>query len=48
MPLELGLVLLVLLAAIVMFAIDKPRMDFVALLVICVLPLTGVIDIKNH
>lgn len=47
MPLELGLVLLVLLAAIVMFAIDKPRMDFVALLVICVLPLTGVIDIKE-
>lgn len=47
MPLELGLVLLVLLVAIVMFAIDKPRMDFVALLVICVLPLTGVIDIKE-
>jgi di/tricarboxylate transporter len=47
MPLELGLVLLVLLVAIVMFAIDKPRMDFVALLVICSLPLTGVIDIKE-
>lgn len=47
MPLELGLVLLVLLVAIVMFAIDKPRMDFVALLVVCVLPLTGVIDIKE-
>jgi di/tricarboxylate transporter len=30
-----------------MFAIDKPRMDFVALLVICVLPLTGVIDVKE-
>ncbi|MFN7875098.1 MAG: SLC13 family permease [Pirellula sp.] len=47
MPLELGLVLLVLFVAIVMFAIDKPRMDFVALLVICVLPLTGVIDVKE-
>ena len=47
MPLELGLVMLVLLVAIVMFTLDKPRMDFVALLVICTLPLTGVIDIKE-
>ena len=47
MPLELGLVLLVLFLAIVMFTFDKPRMDFVALLVICTLPLTGVIEIKE-
>ncbi|XZE22547.1 SLC13 family permease [Pirellulaceae bacterium SH449] len=47
MSLELVLVLLVLLVAVVMFTIDKPRMDFVALLVICTLPLTGVIEIKE-
>lgn len=47
MPLELVLVLLVLLVAVVMFTLDKPRMDFVALLVICTLPLTGVIEIKE-
>ncbi len=47
MPLELGLVTLVLFGAIILFTLDKPRMDFVALLVICTLPLTGVIDIKE-
>ena len=44
---ELQLVLALLLAAIVLFAIGKPRMDAVALLMMTVLPLTGIIDVKE-
>lgn len=43
MSTELGIVLVLLCAAIVMFAINKPRMDAVALIMLTVLPLTGVI-----
>lgn len=43
----LGIVLVILAAAIVMFALDRPRMDYVALLVLGVLPLTGVVTIQE-
>lgn len=44
---ELAVVLGLLAAAIVMFAINKPRMDAVALLVITILPLTGVVTMNQ-
>ncbi|WP_019501456.1 SLC13 family permease [Pseudanabaena sp. PCC 6802] len=44
---ELAIVLILLGAAIAMFAINKPRMDAVALIVMTVLPLTGVISINE-
>jgi len=44
---ELQQVLALLLVAIVLFAIGKPRMDAVALLMMTVLPLTGIIDVKD-
>jgi di/tricarboxylate transporter len=44
MSTELGFVLALLATAIVMFAIGKPRMDAVALLMLTVLPLTGVVS----
>ena len=40
---DLIIVLLLLAAAIVMFVINKPRMDAVALIMIAVMPLTGII-----
>ncbi len=40
---DLAIVLLLLAAAIVMFAINKPRMDAVALIMLTALPFTGVI-----
>jgi di/tricarboxylate transporter len=43
MTTELALVLALLVAAIVMFAINRPRMDAVALIILTVLPFTGVI-----
>jgi di/tricarboxylate transporter len=43
MSTDLVIVLLLLCAAIVMFAISKPRMDAVALIMLAVLPFTGVI-----
>jgi di/tricarboxylate transporter len=43
MNLELILVLGLLVAAVVMFAINKPRMDAVALIVLVLLPFTGVL-----
>src|SRR5690606_8084390 len=43
MTTDLVLVLAVLAAAVAMFAINRPRMDAVALIVVAVLPLTGVI-----
>jgi di/tricarboxylate transporter len=40
---ELALVLVLLAAAILMSAINRPRMDAVALIMLAVLPFTGVI-----
>ena len=42
---DLAVVLVLLAAAIVMFAINKPRMDAVALIMLTVLPFTGVITV---
>ena len=42
---ELALVLALLVAAIVMFAINKPRLDAVALIMLVALPFTGVLSI---
>ncbi|MBA4029307.1 MAG: SLC13 family permease [Planctomyces sp.] len=47
MTFELGMVLALLASAIIMFAIDKPRMDIVALLMLTLLPLTGVITMND-
>ena len=44
---ELVIVLSLLVAAIVMFAINKPRMDAVALIMLTALPLTGVITMSE-
>jgi di/tricarboxylate transporter len=47
MTLELAMTLGMLGMVIVMFIIDRPRMDGVALIVICALPLTGIISIDE-
>lgn len=47
MNFELATVLGLLAVAIVMFALDRPRMDAVALLMLTVLPLTGVITMTD-
>jgi di/tricarboxylate transporter len=47
MSFELGIVLALLASAIVMFAIGKPRMDAVALLMLTALPLTGVLSMNE-
>ena len=47
MNLDLTLVLLVLAAAILMFVINRPRMDAVALLVMVALPFTGIITMNE-
>jgi di/tricarboxylate transporter len=47
MNLDLALVLLTLTAAIVMFVINRPRMDAVALLVMVALPFTGIITMNE-
>ncbi|MBX3352320.1 MAG: SLC13 family permease [Phycisphaeraceae bacterium] len=47
MSIELAMVLGLLVTAIVMFAINKPRMDAVAILMLVSLPLTGVITIDE-
>ncbi len=47
MTTELGLVLALLAAAIAMFAVGKPRMDAVALIMLTVLPFTGVITMPE-
>ncbi|TYR35481.1 TRAP transporter large permease subunit [Mesorhizobium microcysteis] len=44
---DLAIVLLLLVSAIVMFALGRPRMDAVALVMIVALPLTGVIDVGD-
>ena len=45
MSTDLAFVLVLLAAAIVMFAINRPRMDAVALIMLTVLPFTGVISV---
>jgi len=47
MNLDLAVVLLVLAAAIVMFVINRPRMDAVALLAMVVMPFTGIITMNE-
>jgi len=47
MSADLGIVLALLAVAIVMFAIGRPRMDAVALLMLAVLPLTGVLTMDE-
>jgi len=47
LPVDLALVLAILLAAVTMFAINRPRMDVVAILVMAALPLTGVISVPE-
>jgi len=47
MTTDLATVLALLVMAIVMFAINRPRMDVVALLVIAALPLTGIITLED-
>jgi di/tricarboxylate transporter len=47
MTYELASVLALLVAAIVMFAINRPRMDVVALIMLIALPFTGVISMKE-
>jgi len=44
---DLAIVLLLLAAAVVMFMIDRPRMDAVALLMLVLLPFTGVITVEE-
>ena len=41
---DLAIVLVLLVAAVAMFAINKPRMDAVALIMLTVLPFTGVVS----
>src|SRR5262245_23779026 len=47
MSADLAIVLALLAAAIVMFAIGRPRMDAVALLMLTALPLTGVLSMDE-
>jgi hypothetical protein len=44
---ELAIVLALLAAAILLFALNKPRMDAVALVMLTVMPLTGVISMSD-
>ena len=44
---DLAIVLALLASAIAMFALNKPRMDAVALIMLTALPLTGVIDVSE-
>ncbi|MFG1396209.1 SLC13 family permease [Roseixanthobacter pseudopolyaromaticivorans] len=44
---ELAIVLLMLAAAVVMFIVNRPRMDAVALLVIVAMPLTGIVTMSE-
>ena len=47
MTVELGIVLALLAAAVAMFAIGRPRMDAVALIMIAALPLTGIVTVEE-
>lgn len=44
---ELTIVFTLLLVAIIMFAANKPRMDAVALIMICALPLSGILTVEE-
>jgi len=44
---DLAVVLVLLAAAVAMFALNKPRMDAVGLLMLTILPLTGVISVND-
>ena len=44
---DLAIVLFLLVSAIIMFALGRPRMDAVALIMVVALPLTGVIGIDD-
>src|SRR5690606_23623041 len=44
---ELYVVLLLLAVAVVLFALDRPRMDVVALMMLTVLPFTGVLTMRE-
>jgi di/tricarboxylate transporter len=44
---QLLLILLLLAAAIAMFAMNRPRMDAVALIMMAILPFTGVITVNE-
>ena len=47
MSFDLAIVLLLLAAAVVMFVLNRPRMDVVALIMIVALPLSGVITVEQ-
>jgi di/tricarboxylate transporter len=47
MTIELGMILALLAGAIVMFAMNKPRMDAVSLIVVTLMPLTGVVTARE-
>ena len=47
MSLDLVIVLVLLVAAVAMFAIGRPRMDVVAVLMIVALPLTGILTVPE-
>jgi len=47
LPTDLVLVLAILLAAVTMFALNRPRMDVVAVMVMAALPFTGVISVPE-
>ena len=47
MTADLAIVLVLLAAAIAMFVVDRPRMDAVALIMIAVMPFTGIISINE-
>ena len=47
MSVDLGIVLALLLASVLLFILNKPRMDVVALLVILALPLSGILTLEE-
>ncbi len=47
MGVDLGIVLALLLASVLLFILNKPRMDVVALLVILALPLSGILTLEE-
>ena len=47
MTADLAIVLVLLAAAVAMFVAERPRMDAVALIMIAVLPFTGVISVNE-
>lgn len=47
MNVQLGIVLVLLVSAVIMFARNKPRMDAVALIMIALLPFTGVVSVSE-